>query len=162
MPTVSASDIMHQPLLNLATLLLNLWCAQPNTCDHNRASVWPWAMLGDTWKNHGKFISSTAKYLPTLFGQMPQNPQKISSGYKAWELLNHIYGEGPGIFYAVLPDVYYFISVGSSRLSGSLTNTQSHKNSWILHMNFSFSENKRESPIKGSWKQPSVIRAKGH
>jgi len=34
--------------------------------------------------------------------------EKLSSGYTAWEFLNYMYGEGPGVFYGVLPDVYYF------------------------------------------------------
>ena len=100
---------MHQPLINLAALLLDLWCARPGARDHDRFSVWPWAVLiGDVWKEHGKVVARAARYLPTSFGRTPQNPQeKILSGYKAWELLNYIYGEGPGVFYGVLPEPYY-------------------------------------------------------
>lgn len=66
-------------------------------------------LTGDVWENHGRIVSEAAKHLPTSFGQTPRNPeQKISSGYKAWEFLYYIYGEGPGIFYNVLPDPYYF------------------------------------------------------
>ena len=100
---------MHQPLINLAALLFDLWCAHPGACDHNCFSVWPWAVLiGDVWKEHGKVVARAARYLPTSFGRTTRNSQeKISSGYKAWELLNYIYGKGPGIFYGVLPEPYY-------------------------------------------------------
>ena len=110
LPTCFAGDLMHQPLLNLAALLFDLWCARPGAREHDRSSVWPWAVLtGDTWERHGEFVSNIAKHLPTSFGRTPRNPQeKISSGYKAWEFLNYIYGEGPGVFYGILPDVYYF------------------------------------------------------
>ncbi|KAF9644362.1 hypothetical protein BDM02DRAFT_3103039, partial [Thelephora ganbajun] len=47
-------------------------------------------------------------FFPSLFGHPPQNPaDKLSSGYKAWELLLYIYGLSPGVFYGVLPDKYY-------------------------------------------------------
>ena len=109
LPTCFAGDLMHQPLINLAALLLDLWCARPDARDQDRFSVWPWAVLtGDVWKAHGQVVSRVAKYLPTSFGRTPRNPQeKISSGFKAWEFLNYIYGEGPGVFYSVLPEPYY-------------------------------------------------------
>ena len=109
LPTCFAGDLMHQPLINLAALLFDLWCAHPGACDHNCFSVWPWAVLiGDVWKEHGKVVARAARYLPTSFGRTTRNSQeKISSGYKAWELLNYIYGKGPGIFYGVLPEPYY-------------------------------------------------------
>ena len=47
-------------------------------------------------------------FLPTSFGRVPRNPQeKISSGYKACELLYYIYSLGPGVFFEVLPEEYY-------------------------------------------------------
>ena len=109
LPTCFPGDLMHQPLINVAALLLDLWCARPAACDYDRSSAWPWAVLtGDTWKNHGRVLSQATKYLPTSFGCPPRNPQeKVSSGYKAWEFLNYIYGEGPGVFYGVLPEPYY-------------------------------------------------------
>lgn len=101
LPTCFAGDLMHQPLINLATLLLDLWCARPGARDQDRSSVWPWAVLtGDVWIEHGKDVERTARYLPTSFGRVPRNPQeKISSGYKASELLYYIYGVGPAVFY---------------------------------------------------------------
>lgn len=109
LPTCFAGDLMHQPLINLAALLLDLWCARPDARKFDPSSVWPWAVLtGDVWKEHGEVVARAAKYLPTSFGRTPRNPQeKISSGYKAWEFLGYIYGEGPGVFYGVLPEPYY-------------------------------------------------------
>ena len=109
LPTCFAGDLMHQPLLNLATLFIDLWCARPKVRDYDRSSSWPWAVLtGDTWVKHGEVVAQAAKYLPTSFGQAPRNPHlKISSSYKAWEWLTYIYGLGPGVFYEVLPDEYY-------------------------------------------------------
>ena len=109
LPTCFAGDLMHQPLINLASLLLDLWCARPGARDYDHSSDWPWAVLtGAVWKAHGKVVSQAARHLPTSFGRTPRNPQeKGSSGYKAWEFLNYIYGEGPGVFYGVLPEPYY-------------------------------------------------------
>ena len=77
--------------------------------DYDRTSIWPWAVLvGDVWEGHGAAVTSAGKYFPTSFGRVPRNPQeKISSGYKAWELLYYIYGQGPGVFFNVLPEPYY-------------------------------------------------------
>ena len=101
---------MHQPLINLAGLLFDLWCERPATRDQDHGSDWPWAILtGDTWVQHGKVVAQAARHLPTSFGRAPGNPQeKISSGYKAWEFLNYLYGEGPGVFFNLLPEEYYF------------------------------------------------------
>jgi len=109
LPTCFAGDIMHQPLINLAALFLDLWCARPGARDYDRFSDWPWAVLtGDIWKKHGKVVSQAARFLPTSFGRTPRNPQeKASSGYKAWEFLYYFYSEGPRVFYGVLPDIYY-------------------------------------------------------
>ena len=109
LPTCFPGDLMHQPLINLAALLLDLWCARPEARDYDRTTVWPWAVLtGDVWVQHGKTVANAATFLPTSFGRPPRNPQeKISSGYKAIELLNYIYGLGPGVFFRVLPEDYY-------------------------------------------------------
>ena len=100
---------MHQPVINMASLLFDLWCARPGLRSHDSSSSWPWAVLvGDVWDAHGRVVAHAAKYLPTSFGRTPRNPQeKISSGYKAWEFLYYLYGEGPGIFFNVLPQPYY-------------------------------------------------------
>ncbi|KAF9642393.1 hypothetical protein BDM02DRAFT_3077925, partial [Thelephora ganbajun] len=50
LPTCFPGNLMHQPLINLAALLLDLWCAQPAARDYNHSSAWPWAVLtGDVW-----------------------------------------------------------------------------------------------------------------
>ena len=60
------------------------------------------------WKEHGKEVASMSPSFPSSFGRPPRNPaEKLSSGYKAWELLLYIYGLGPGVFYGILPDKYY-------------------------------------------------------
>ena len=109
LPTCFGGNLMHQPLINMAALLLDLWCAQPSAHDYNQSSDWPWAVLvGDIWKRHGKAVSGATIHFPTSFGRVPRNPQeKISSGYKAWEFLYYIYSQGPGIFFGVLPEPYY-------------------------------------------------------
>ena len=100
---------MHQPLINLAWLHIDLWGTRPDARDYNRASHWPWVVLvGETWIPHSKAVTDTAKYMPTSFGWMPRNPQEtISSGYKAWEFLYYLYGLGPSLFYGILPEPYY-------------------------------------------------------
>jgi len=109
LPTCFAGDLMHQPVINMASLLFDLWCARPKIRSPDSSSSWPWAILtGDVWETHGKVVANVAKYLPTSFGRPPRNPQeKISSGYKAWEFLYYLYGEGPGVFYNLLPQPYY-------------------------------------------------------
>jgi hypothetical protein len=109
LPTCFAGDLMHQPVINIAALLFDLWCARPDLHGPDSSSSWPWAVLtGDVWIEHGKVVASTAKFLPTSFGRTPRNPhEKISSGYKAWEFLYYLYGEGPGVFFGILPVSYY-------------------------------------------------------
>ena len=109
LPICFPGDVMHQPLINMAALFFDLWCERPKARDNDPGSDWPWAVLtGDTWVEHGKAVADAAKYLPTSFGRTPRNPQeKISSGYKAWEFLVYLYGLGPGVFFGILPEVYY-------------------------------------------------------
>ena len=76
----------------------------------DKKDTWDWAVFMDSsrWKEHGKEVASTSSFFPSSFGRPPRNPaDKLSSGYKAWELLLYIYGLGPGILYGVLPDKYY-------------------------------------------------------
>ncbi|KAF9785131.1 hypothetical protein BJ322DRAFT_1108591 [Thelephora terrestris] len=65
-------------------------------------------LKGSVWKTHGKAVADAAPYFPRSFDRTPRNPaKKISSGYKAWELLLYFYGLGPGLFHGVLPQKYY-------------------------------------------------------
>ena len=109
LPTCFAGDLMHQPVINIAALLFDLWCARPDLRSADRSSPWPWAVLtGDVWNDHGKVVGRASTFLPTSFGRPPRNPQeKISSGYKAWEFLYYLYGLGPGVFFNVLPQPYF-------------------------------------------------------
>ena len=110
LPTCFTGDLMHQPIINMASLLFDLWCARSGLRDKDGSSFWPWAVLtGDVWVAHGAAVARIATHLPTSFGRTPRNPQeKISSGYKAWEFLYYLYGEGPGVFFNVLPTPYYY------------------------------------------------------
>jgi hypothetical protein len=109
LPTCFGGDLMHQPVINMAALLFDLWCARPRLRAYDSSGPWPWAVLtGATWNAYGEAVARAGRHLPTLFGRIPRNPQeKISSGYKAWEYLYLLYGEGPGILYNVLPQPYY-------------------------------------------------------
>ena len=109
LPTCFGGDLMHQPLINLGELLLDLWCNQPDVRTNADQGDWDWAVLvGHVWVRHGKAVADAGNYLPTSFGRIPRNPQeKISSGYKASELLVYLYGLGPAVLYGVLPEPYY-------------------------------------------------------
>ena len=110
LPTCFPGDIMHQPVINLTALMFELWCEREN-CRKGDSSreVWDWAVLkGNVWKAHGEAVAAAASYFPRSFDRTPRNPaEKLSSGYKAWELLLYFYGLGPGLFYGVLPAAYY-------------------------------------------------------
>ena len=109
-PTCFPGDIMHQPVINLTALMFDLWCEREG-CRKGVTStdVWDWAILkGDVWKTHGQAVANAASYFPRSFDRTPRNPaEKLSSGYKAWELLLYFYGLGPGLFYKILPETYY-------------------------------------------------------
>ena len=110
LPRCFPGDLMHQPVINLCDLLLSLWRGQMKVYGSDKKDTWDWAVFMDSrrWKEHGKEVASTASSFPSSFGRPPRNPaEKLSSGYKAWELLLYVYGLGPGIFYGVLPDKYY-------------------------------------------------------
>jgi hypothetical protein len=110
LPRCFPSDLMHQPVINLCDLLISLWRGQMKVYGSDKKDTWDWAVFMDSsrWKEHGKEVASTSSFFPSSFGRPPRNPaDKLSSGYKAWELLLYIYGLGPGILYGVLPDKYY-------------------------------------------------------
>jgi len=99
---------MHQPVINLTALMFDLWCDHADFRKGIRG-VWEWAVLkGDVWIAHGKAVADAARWFPRSFDRTPRNPvEKLSSGYKAWELLLYFYGLGPGLFYGVLPEKYF-------------------------------------------------------
>ena len=110
LPTCFPGDIMHQPVINLTALMFELWRENGNCRDGDGSGgIWDWAILkGDVWKAHGGAIAAATSYFPRSFDRTPRNPvEKLSSGYKSWELLVYFYGLGPGLFYRLLSDIYY-------------------------------------------------------
>jgi len=110
LPRCFPGDLMHQPVINLCDLLISLWRGQMKLCGSDKKDKWDWAVLMDSkcWQEHGEEVARMSSFFPSSFGRPPRNPaEKLSSGYKAWELLLYIYGLGPGIFYGILPDKYY-------------------------------------------------------
>ena len=108
LPTCFPGDIMHQPVINLTALMFDLFCDR-EPCRKDLRGVWDWAVLkGNVWKTHGQAVANAAPWFPRSFDRTPRNPaDKLSSGYKAWELLLYFYGLGPGFFYGLLPERYY-------------------------------------------------------
>ena len=108
-PTCFPGDIMHQPVINLTALMFDLWRNREECRKGDNTSVWKWAVLrGDVWTAHGKAVADSAVFFPRSFDRTPRNPaEKLSSGYKAWELLLYFYGLGPGLFFEILPEEYY-------------------------------------------------------
>lgn len=109
-PGCFGSDIMHLAALNIPDLLIKLWRGKFDCIQPDNRSTWEWATLkGRTWEEHGRQVAATTPYLPGSFDRPPRNPaKKISSGYKAWEFLLYLYGVGPGLFYNILPQKYYY------------------------------------------------------
>jgi hypothetical protein len=100
---------MHQPVINLTALMFDLWCDR-NACQKgDPKGKWDWAVLkGDVWTTHGQAVANAASHFPRSFDRTPRNPaEKISSGYKAWELLLYFYGLGLGLFYEIFGEQYY-------------------------------------------------------
>ena len=89
--------------------MFDLWCDHEGCRKGDRGSAWAWAVLkGDVWATHGKAVANSATYFPRSFDRTPRNPaEKLSSGYKAWELLLYFYGLGPGLFFSIIPEAYY-------------------------------------------------------
>ena len=110
LPRCFPRDVMHQPVINLCDLLILLWRGQMKVYSLDKKETWDWAVFMDSghWKEHRGEVACMSPFFPSSFGRSPQNPaKKLSSGYKAWELLLYIYGLGPGVFYGVLPEKYY-------------------------------------------------------
>ena len=108
-PTCFPGDIMHQPVINLTALMFDLWMGREACRKADPRSTWEWAVLkGDVWMTHGRAVANSATCFPRSFDRTPRNPaEKLSSGYKAWELLLYFYGLGPGLFFHILPEEYY-------------------------------------------------------
>ena len=101
---------MHLSALNISDLMISLWqgtidCTYPDEKKH-----WNWAVFqeGEVWKLHGKAIADCLHYLPSSFDCPSYNiAEKLTSGYKAWEFLQYLYGLGPSLLLGILPDCFY-------------------------------------------------------
>ena len=62
-PTCFPGDIMHQPVINLTALMLDLWCDREGCRKGDPGGIWPWAVLkGEIWKAHGAAVANAASY----------------------------------------------------------------------------------------------------
>ena len=110
LPRSAGSDIMHLGVLNLSDLMISLWRGTIDCTRPDDKETWDWAVFqeGDAWKLHGKAVADCLHYLPSSFDRPLRNiAEKLTSGYKAWEFLQYLYGLGPGLLLGVLPDEYY-------------------------------------------------------
>ena len=107
-PTCFPSDIMHQPVINLVALMIDLWLNREGCRKGDPKGIWDWILDEDVWTALGKAVADAARFFPRSFDRTPRNPAlKLNSGYKATELLLWFYGLGPGIFFDVLKEEYY-------------------------------------------------------
>ncbi|KAF8265599.1 hypothetical protein EI94DRAFT_1541907, partial [Lactarius quietus] len=100
---------MHIISINLPDLFLGLWHGMIDCDKKDSKDLWDWVVLiGDTWKDHGLDVVCCWPYLPGSFDRAPQNPaDKISSGFRAWELLIYIFGYCPALLHNILPCHYW-------------------------------------------------------
>ncbi|KAF8256448.1 hypothetical protein EI94DRAFT_1775290 [Lactarius quietus] len=100
---------MHIISINLPDLLLGLWHGTIDCDKKDSKDLWDWVVLiGDTWKDHGLDVARCRPYLPGSFDRAPQNPtDKISSGFRAWELLIYIFGYCLALLHNILPHHYW-------------------------------------------------------
>jgi len=100
---------MHLGALNISDLMISLWWGTMDCTWPDDKATWDWAILqGEVWQQHGKAIADCLHYLPSSFDRPPCNiADKLTSGYKAWEFLQYLYGLGPGLLLGILPDNYY-------------------------------------------------------
>jgi len=100
---------MHLGVLNISDLMISLWRGTMDCTRPDNKATWDWAVLrGEVWQQHGKAVADCLHYLPSSFDRPPRNiADKLTSGYKAWEFLQYLYGLGPGLLLGILPDKYY-------------------------------------------------------
>ena len=71
-PTCFPGDIMHQPVINLTALMLDLWSDRDGCRKGDPRGIWPWAVLkGEIWKIHGEAVARAASYFPRSFDRTP-------------------------------------------------------------------------------------------
>ncbi|EIW55808.1 uncharacterized protein TRAVEDRAFT_129723 [Trametes versicolor FP-101664 SS1] len=101
---------MHLVTLNLTDLFINLMRGTLHCDGTDDRDFWDFACLRDkdVWREHGKLVADSTRYLPGSFGRPPRNPaEKISSGYKAWEFSLYNWGFLPGFLRHLLLPMYY-------------------------------------------------------
>ena len=125
-------------------LMFESWRGNGNCRKGDKSrDVWDWDVLkGGIWKSHGQVVAATSSYFPHLYNHTPRNPaEKLSSGYKAWELLLHFYSLGPSLFYGLLPERYYkhycchgmtFWDLSSYQVTHSFHHFQTNSFSFLL------------------------------
>ncbi|TFK58648.1 hypothetical protein BDN72DRAFT_906543 [Pluteus cervinus] len=100
-------DLMHLGI-NLAELLIPLWCGEVRADGLSIADCEHAFLVGDAWKDHGHFVERTRPYLPSSFNRAPRNPAlKINSGFKAWEYMLYLWSLGPAVFRPYLGDAHW-------------------------------------------------------
>ncbi|TFK58439.1 hypothetical protein BDN72DRAFT_906735 [Pluteus cervinus] len=106
---ICVMDTMHLIALNDPDLFVGLWRGTIKSYGGDNPLDWDWRVLiGDIWISHGQTVADATSYIPSSFHRAPRNPaEKINSGYKAWEYVLWMYGLGPGLFYYILPEVYW-------------------------------------------------------
>ncbi len=101
---------MHHLLLNIPDLLLPLWRGTIECEKGDNKNTWDFAVFRNLqlWREHGAAVAEATPYLPGSFDRPPRNPaEKISSGYRAVEYGNYLYGLGPAYFYPLFPHKYW-------------------------------------------------------
>ncbi|OJT14267.1 hypothetical protein TRAPUB_9182 [Trametes pubescens] len=109
-PLCFPADLMHLVTLNLTDLFINLLRGTLHCDGTDDKDFWDFACLRDkdVWREHGKVVAESTRYLPGSFDRPPRNPaEKINSGYKAWEFSLYTYGYLPGFLRHLLHPRYY-------------------------------------------------------
>ncbi|KAG1725615.1 uncharacterized protein EDB91DRAFT_1239764 [Suillus paluster] len=97
-PECFSSEIMHFAGANTAALFVDIWHGEMSCGRSDDQENWPWSVLtGKTWVNHGAVVAALQPHLP----------EKINTYYKAAEYITWLFGYGPGLFYGLIPDLYY-------------------------------------------------------
>ncbi|KAG1726517.1 uncharacterized protein EDB91DRAFT_1061568 [Suillus paluster] len=100
---------MHFAGANTVVLFVDIWHGEMSCGRSDDWENWPWSVLtGETWVNHGAVVAALQPHLPGLFARPPRNPEeKINTYYKAAEYITWLFSYGPGLFYGLIPDLYY-------------------------------------------------------
>lgn len=104
-------DLMHLSVLNEPNLFVKLFTGRLDCYELNDQSTWDWAVFYQNhvlWSAHGETVTRAIPYIPSSFGQAPQDPAKsINSGYREWEHQQYMYRLGLTLFWHILPRQYW-------------------------------------------------------